>query len=64
VELFHHSWKKARDLREKQQVLGLLEHKLLGDVVTCWGSTLVKILKYVVFCDIFSDRHPLAGAVG
>ena len=39
VELFHRSWKRARDLREKQQVLGLPQHKLIGDVVTCWGST-------------------------
>ena len=34
VELFHRSWKKARDLREKQQTLGLPEHKIMGDVVT------------------------------
>ena len=33
VELFHRSWKKARDLHEKQQTLGLPEHKILGDVV-------------------------------
>ena len=39
VELFHRSWKKARDLREKQQLLGLPEHKIMGDVVTRWGST-------------------------
>ena len=37
-ELFHRSWKKARDLREKQQLLGLPEHKVMGDVVTRWGS--------------------------
>ena len=39
VELFHRSWKKTRDLREKQQLLGLPEHKIMGDVVTRWGST-------------------------
>ena len=39
VELFHWSWKNARNLREKQQLLGLPEHKIMGDVVTCWGST-------------------------
>ena len=39
VELFHQSWKKARDLREKQQLLGLPEHKIVSDVVTRWGST-------------------------
>ena len=43
VELFHRSWKKARDLREKQQTLGLPEHKILGDVVTRWGSTYLMI---------------------
>ena len=37
-ELFHRSWKKARDLREKQQTLGLPEHKILGDVLKHWGS--------------------------
>ena len=39
VELFSRSWKKTRDLREKQVQLGLPEHKLMGDVVTRWGST-------------------------
>jgi len=43
VELFHRSWKKARDLREKQQTLGLPEHKIMGDVVTRWGSTYIMI---------------------
>jgi len=43
VELFHHSWKITRDLREKQQVLGLPEHKLLDDVVIRWGSTYLMI---------------------
>ncbi len=39
VELFHRSWKKARDLRQKQEELGLPQHKLMGDVPTRWGST-------------------------
>lgn len=39
VELFHRSWKKSRDLREKQHILGLPQHNLTGDVVTRWGST-------------------------
>ena len=34
VELFHRSWKKTRDLREKQQLLDLPQHKLIGDVST------------------------------
>ena len=32
VELFRRSWKKARDLTEKQQSLGLPVHKLVGSV--------------------------------
>ena len=43
VELFSRSWKKTRDLREKQQLLDLPEHKLLGDVCTRWGSTYTMI---------------------
>ena len=39
VELFHRSWKKARDLTEKQQSLGLPVHKLVGSVSTRWGSS-------------------------
>ena len=39
VELFHRSCKKTRDLRQKQQEFGLPEHKIMGDVVTRWGST-------------------------
>lgn len=39
VELFHRSWKKTRDLRQKQDELGLPQHKIMGDVVTRWGST-------------------------
>ena len=39
VELFHRSWKKTRDLRQKQEELGLPQHKIMGDVVTRWGST-------------------------
>ena len=39
VELFHQSWKKTHDLRQKQEELGLPQHKIIGDVVTRWGST-------------------------
>ena len=39
VEMFHRSWKKCRDLREKQHILDLPQHNLMGDVVTRWGST-------------------------
>lgn len=39
IEVFHRSWKKNRDLKEKQQELGIAQHKLLSDVSTRWGST-------------------------
>ena len=39
LELFHRSWKKARDLTEKQQSLGLPVHILVGSVSTRWGSS-------------------------
>ena len=43
VETFSRSWKRNRDLREKQESLGLPNHKLMGDVVTRWGSTYAMI---------------------
>ena len=39
VSVFNRSWKKNRDLREKQVHLGIDQHKLISDVVTRWGST-------------------------
>lgn len=39
VQVFHRSWKKNRDLRLKQEVLGLPQHKLINSVATQWGST-------------------------
>ena len=39
VECFSRSWKKSRDLQEKQIQLGLKSHKLIGAISTCWGST-------------------------
>ena len=39
VECFSRSWKKSRDLQEKQTQLGLKNHKLIGAVSTRWGST-------------------------
>ena len=39
VAAFNRSWKKNRDLREKQAQLGLAEHKLVEAVATRWGST-------------------------
>ena len=39
VELFHRSWLKNRDLRLKQELLNLPQHKLIASVATRWGST-------------------------
>ena len=39
LEVFGRSWKKTRDLRQKQQELNLKHHKLISDVATRWGST-------------------------
>ena len=39
VELFSMSWKKNRDLHQKQLELQLSEHRLISDVTTRWGST-------------------------
>ena len=41
-ELFSRSWKRNRDLREKQ---GLPVHKLFRDVSTRWGSTYTMVLR-------------------
>ena len=45
VELFHRSWKEARDLRQKQELLGLPQHKFMGDVPTHWGSTYIMVAR-------------------
>ena len=47
VELFHRSWKKNRDLRQKQQLLNLPQHKLKGEVATRWGSTYEMVSRIV-----------------
>ena len=39
VECFSRSWKKSCDLQEKQTLLILKTHKLIGAVPTRWGST-------------------------
>ena len=37
VAVFSRSWKKTRDLKEKQLELHIEQHKLLSDVETRWG---------------------------
>ena len=39
VAAFHRSWKKQRELKAKQILLGLKEHKLVSSVKARWGST-------------------------
>ena len=48
---------KTRDLRVKQQVLGLPEHKIMGDVVTHWGST------YLMISWILEQQHALSAVL-
>ena len=40
IEVFSRSWKKSRDLCQKQEDLALPKHKLIADVSTRWGSVL------------------------
>uniref|UniRef100_A0A1X7TEC0 BED-type domain-containing protein n=1 Tax=Amphimedon queenslandica TaxID=400682 RepID=A0A1X7TEC0_AMPQE len=47
ANVFHRSWKKMRDLKEKQQLLGLPEHKLKNNVSTRWRSV-YKIIDRVI----------------
>ena len=39
VAVLNRSWKKHRNLREKQIQLGLEQHKLISNLATRWGST-------------------------
>ena len=47
IELFSRSWKKTRDLRIKQEQLGMPMHKLITDVSTHWGSTYMMVSRIV-----------------
>ncbi|MGH0153579.1 UNVERIFIED_CONTAM: hypothetical protein FKN15_003613 [Acipenser sinensis] len=38
VSLFSRSWKKKRELYKKQKEHGIAQHRLIGDVITRWGS--------------------------
>lgn len=44
VETFNRSWKRNR---EKQESLGVPRHKMIGDVVTRWGSTYSMISRII-----------------
>lgn len=47
VHVFHQSWKKSRNLTEKQLLLGIPEQKLKIDVNTRWGSTYDMVSRFV-----------------
>jgi len=59
VGLFSWSWKKNRDLRQKQLELRLPEHRLISDVTTRWGSThsmIARILEQQqAICAVLAD---------
>jgi len=65
IELFHRSWKKNRDLRQKQLQLGIDEHKLISSVSTRWGSTYAMMKRILeqqqAICAVLSnDRKNLS----
>ena len=53
VAVFNRSWKKNRDLQQKQIQLGIVQHKLISDVMTRCGSSFQMISK------IWSNKKPL-----
>ena len=65
VAAFSWTWKKNRDLENKQAQLGLPEHKLAGAVATRWGSAydmVTRIIEHqqaisVVLVEDRNSRH-------
>ena len=59
IEVFSRSWKKNRDLRQKQEALGLPKHKLIADVSTRWGSTFEMVSRIIeqqqAVCAVLAD---------
>ena len=59
--LFSRSWKKTRDLRLKQEQLGMPMHKLITDVSTRWGSTYMMVSRIVeqqqAICAVLAEDH-------
>ena len=47
IEVVSCSWKKNRDLRQKQEALSLSKHKLIADVSTRWGST-IEMVSHII----------------
>ena len=60
VECFSRSWKKSPDLQEKQTLLNLKTHKLIGAVPTRWGSTYAmveRILEQQAIAAVLAEDH-------
>ena len=59
VSVFSRSWKKTRDLKEKQRQLDLPQHKLRQDVSTRWGSTYQMVARILeqqqAICAVLAD---------
>jgi len=67
ISVFNRSWKKNKDLHEKQIQLGLKQQKLISDFTTRWGSTfqmIDRILEqqkaiYAILADDHKNWHRL-----
>ena len=61
MELFNRSWKRNRDLKEKQEQLGLPVHKLIGEASTRWGSTYTMVSRIIeqqqAVCAVLVENH-------
>ena len=59
IEVFSCSWKKSRDLRQKQEQLNFPKHKLIADVTTRWGSTFEMVARIIeqqqAICAVLAD---------
>ena len=58
---FHRSSKATSKLREKQQLLGVNEHRLINDCVTRWGSTYDMLTRFIeqqqAICAVLLDSR-------
>ena len=61
VGYFHRSTKAASKLREKQQLLGVKDHRLINDCVTRWGSTYDMLVRFTeqqqAICAVLLDNR-------
>ncbi|XP_051771149.1 E3 SUMO-protein ligase ZBED1-like [Ctenopharyngodon idella] len=47
VQVFSRSWKRRRELRNKQEALNIPQRSLIHDVVTQWGSTQKMLQRFI-----------------